>query len=1208
MSSASGASLDLVYVSDLFERFDSICGSCHGPSVDPPGLGGFQIRSANAFSTAMTADVLEHIKSDGPTGDPADDPMPPLSSPNGSPFSKRPPTDPVYEFAELVTQWLAVGSPQSFSPSGGASPDGGADAGATPSAYQLSTYVGDTMTNLGACIPSAGLVAAEQEKSQQLDAMFAGLVKATPGPGVTPAQIIGLPEHIGDTDLVSLDTATLARYGVVAFQPTYPLWSDSAGKLRFVRVPRGTSITFNKATQEFTIPPNTRFYKTFLKRIADTDGSFRYRKIETRLIVSRPDQIAPDGTATVTALFGTYQWNDDETDATLIETPLRSGLPFADTVLQYTTDEQLAADILATKPLLPLEALLEGGAARHYAIPSSDRCVECHMGSNSASFILGFRPVQIKRRPAGQGGIIDEPNQGPPGADELTQLQRLIDYGIISGVDSPDDILPLEQSEGSRQPRNGYELTAQGYMVGNCSHCHNPRGYPSVTNPVLVNVLNFLPGANGGVFQFPLERYSPRIGRGPGGGEPIPYITPSLMDQPSGEWNSTTVNSFDDDWNIDIVSPLASMPGNAIGYALYAPWRSLVYRNVDTPFAYEDNLALFPHMPMNTPGYDCRAKQIMGDWMVSIPSVRKNPEKPEFAVATAPFKFVGGTTVDDNAQPYVEASPGTPQYDGAVAAAQARLDMLHTGVNPGLSSDFVYSEYSYCPDTSDILDPQVTLDPVCHPVPTTDDSSPLTSVAPDHAHWVNTDLSQAPDPPGTFSVRRPDWPEVVAQQTFSAPVATCGETLAAATAAQDDVKTNVALLQSVNLTEDQAFRTYATTQVPFGLWEQNPGCNFSSIPTAGSFTWVSRPMWMGHVNAAPSAPVYMASPGQAVFQMICINCHGPDGAADGRLAVNLATMTGGNAIVANFRDGLFGPLSSPGLHRQEAFATSRLPEGLGQNWTNASVDDRAARYLAWMALGGTEVQIPLSILTIVGDTRVLGVKRTLPQGAISANMLSAAKAICSGILTGPLGANPQFDWKNGWFDVPPGLDSLPNFPLLIADNGDAELWMRLCSFNNPAPVRVVYPWGQTPPYASSGLMSSTALVDPAQYPQGCGLGTSGPYLVGDGGAPLTPPVPLTSSNLFPWCISPPDPNDASLFGSKLDAANSFVQQSNLPLCPVTVSKCGPCCWDSNRIDEWATRGAINAGLAVYTYVDGLVKNLSAGKGPQPTYDQCSALQ
>ena len=50
---------------------------------------------------------------------------------------------------------------------------------------------------------------------------------------------------------------------------TYPLWSDNAGRCKFIRVPRGQSVRFDAATQTFTIPLNTRFYKTFLKEVID---------------------------------------------------------------------------------------------------------------------------------------------------------------------------------------------------------------------------------------------------------------------------------------------------------------------------------------------------------------------------------------------------------------------------------------------------------------------------------------------------------------------------------------------------------------------------------------------------------------------------------------------------------------------------------------------------------------------------------------------------------------------------------------------------------------------------------------------------------------------------------------------------------------------------------------------------------------------------
>src|SRR5262249_17726468 len=130
-----------------------------------------------------------------------------------------------------------------------------------------------------------------------------------------PEEQVGLPATLDQTDLNTLDSAELARHGVIAYVPNYPLWTDDAGKLRYVRVPQGTSIKFNKETKTFDIPKNTRFYKTFMKKVLESDGVERYRKVETRLIVSRTGE---------DPLFGTYLWNEQETQATLHTEPLNN--------------------------------------------------------------------------------------------------------------------------------------------------------------------------------------------------------------------------------------------------------------------------------------------------------------------------------------------------------------------------------------------------------------------------------------------------------------------------------------------------------------------------------------------------------------------------------------------------------------------------------------------------------------------------------------------------------------------------------------------------------------------------------------------------------------------------------------------------------------------------------------------------------------------
>jgi hypothetical protein len=1162
------------FVEDLYTDFTAICGRCHG---QVQALGGFQIATQAQFQTSMTTDVLSHIQSNGGPTDP--DPMPPFDSSAGMPYSQRPDTDPVKQFAELVQQWLMDGSPASFVYT---LPSTASSQMTTVSTIPIpNAAIGNAMTNIGNCIPSPGLVGTEQTQSAALDSMFASATAMPAGPGVSAQQMIGLPLHLSETDLFTFDSATLAQYGVIAYAPGYPLWSDNAGKLRYIRVPRGTSVRFDEATQSFEIPPNTRFYKTFMKQIVDTDGSLRYRKIETRLIVSRPDQVNADGTTTPMGLFGSYQWNDDESDAVLVTLPLNSGDPFADTLFEYVTNAPLAADILSGNPADPEEALIEGNAARHYAIPSSQRCVECHEGSESHSFVLGFLPLQINRRPQGTSGVLEE-----AGPDELIQMQRFIDYGLISGMTSPSDVLPLEKSEGSRAPRNNYELLAQGYMLGNCAHCHNPGGYPSLQNPVLVDVLNFVPGPNSGIFQFSLETTSPRIFRGADGQTPIPYITPSLIDLP--RLNNGTGGPLDDVF----VSVTANPSGGVYEQmAWFAPWRSLIYRNTDNPFAYTDDFALYPHMPMNTPGYDPRAKQIFSDWMVSIPAIRKRPDVPEYAVysGVASGGIAFGSAVDWSPQPYVEVLPGDPRYSAAQVAAQQRLSILHTGINPDVATGpatAILSRYADRGDTADILDPAVLADPICTPVPVPEppqilgsSGGELNEPVPGHCHWFPSDSSQ---PPGPWSPRRPDWASVlVALQPDISPPA-CGGASAGQQGAETDESTAVTLLQSVTL---DSVTNYLTTPVPFGLWEQQSGCDFSSEPTVGSFTSANQPLWMSlDPGLSPDAPVYTQSPGQAVFKMICINCHGPIANADGRLAQNLAIMTGDLAQVADFRDGLFGPVGGAESNLHQVFGTSTLEAAVPSapaSWTGITDEDRASRYMAWMALGGTKVQIPIGILDIVAVTQVLDQHRQLQSSGLSANMLSSAKTLCSTLL-----GRQEYGDTKGFEPTNPVAYSAS----LIHSNGDAELWLQLCSLNNPPPIHVISANnGGVQQVFSDGLFvedqGGTQLLEASSYPAGAPVGdhrgNTVPYVANN---PNTGPDSQTPENLWPWCNAPGTNNGGPQCpDGAMSPANTFT---------------------SDDEEAWTVRGAINAGLGVFLYV----KSLETMSSPPPDYDQCQLLR
>ena len=663
------------------------------------------------------------------------------------------------------------------------------------------------------------------------------------------------------------------------------------------------------------------------------------------------------------------------------------------------------------------------------------------------------------------------------------------------------------------------------------------------------------------------------------------------MDQPRG----TTMNPAPDVF-MSAEQGAGEGGDEALGLGWYAPWRSLIYRNVDNPFAYTDDSALFPHMPMNTPGYDDRARQVLSDWMVSIPAVRKTPEVPEYAfVASNQAAPAFGNAVDWSQQPYVEVLAGDPRYAAATAAATQRLQILHSGLNPGVplaANGAAISRYAFPGLTEDIIDPSVSTH-LCNPVPLP--VFPKTSSAgglaaediPAHCDWVVTDTTQ---PPGAWSPRRPDWATVLVDlQTPQPPACPTGAEGEAATAVTElqDITLPPLASGAASAADGGSSGDYLTTPTPFGLWQQPEGasCDYSAQTTVQSvLNSPEPPLWMKALpSGAAGEHVYMSTPGQAVFNMICVNCHGPLADATGRLAQNLATMTGGLDLVADFRDGLFGPTSSPESNLDAVFSV--LPSTAPASWTSVTNDDRAARYMSWMALGGTQVTIPQGLLTIVSATPVLGLRRPLPPPITSANMLSTAKALCDSVL-GPT-ANDGFKFSR--------TDVTAYSTSLIPTIGDNELWIRLCSLNNPAPIHVIN--GRD---ASDGLTISQAFnsngsfvpgpsaylvpnPDPSTFPPGTPIGDHRGEVV-----PFTPNDP---TNFWPWCV-----ND--------DAQNTF-REMGYPVCPpaalTLANEFGNA--DPNQAEEWSVRGAINAGLAVFRYVQSLEKLTSA----PADYDQCELL-
>ena len=1133
------------------------CGDskCHGgegdPNAQPPDT--FQVTEDNFDQRATIGEeALARV-----TSSVEDEWMPPDEGDG----SKRKASHPYVVLAERLLAWQKAGFPDSFQLTLDAEPD----AGSSANAYLLSPKLGKALTNIGSCIPDqATMLSAAEQEMRDKDALFASLATSD-----------DLPDTLFETDLVALDSFQLGRRRVMSYAPTYPLYSDHAGKMRHVRVPVGKAIHYDETLRDFVIPDNTRFYKTFLKPVKDRNGNVGYRKMETRLIVVRQDEQLPDGSFRTRALRATYAWDRNETMARRVTDPFRDGTPAADRLCPYIVDEGVTRDP-AKNPIsdqvsetceymTPAEMKDPGsGQIRHYALPSTQRCDQCHMGSSSHSYVLGFTPWQVDRRANGEGGIYEDPLE-----DELDQLQRFIDYGIITGIKPGDAKLEESQAvaEPPRYPRNDYELTAQAYMMGNCAFCHNPNGFPVVQNPVLKS-FELFPGRTGGIFQFPLDKFSPRAKAGDAQNFRIPYIATTFADttNPSNRTIPKTVNPL----GVPVTDPQSYSPDyNAeTGTLSYlGVWGSLIWRNVYTPFTYEDHNAIFVHMPRNAAGYDCRAHKIMANWMLSIPSTpsigENASDQPTREVTDADatnLKKVAALQVADRLKAYAQSVTGQwcPSDDDLVDAK-----VILSARDPQTDHKLVAAPQDY-----GISGPRIRTD---YPF----DAVSERDTVPDHAHWVPTDTT---DPPGKWVPRRSDWKEVIVTR---------------AVAVEGPLAKVIDDLQQIHLSPEA--HAFALEELPTGLW--HPDCQATSAarasPVAGDLIadprggpgrrWLSAGADVLDQRVNLTDRVHLQNRGEVVFRQICQNCHGKDADSKSPLAATMLELTGGGTRVANFLDGLFGPRSAPGAYARQEFMID----------AGATPEDWQVRYMLFMGLGGTKATIPDVVLKLVATSPFYGHAVTAPGGNRTPNMLQSALGLCESVITASRSL--------GDGDSAPLMGA--NSPF-APTTGHYETWEALCNFENEPLVHAFRSNGTE--FVSNGL-TYRSKDDAGQwvYPTDA--------LVGDQQGHITRGI--QPSNVGAWCFMQPK-DDVERTKLVNWGIGQGIAESGLPLCPPEllaealgypvhrIGDGGPSdgpFTNATFKEHWIRRGAMNAGMSAYYFLNGIT---SGEITPNQPYDFC----
>jgi putative heme-binding domain-containing protein len=251
------------------------------------------------------------------------------------------------------------------------------------------------------------------------------------------------PRRLSETGLFVSTREHRPAPGVLPYEVIAPQWCDGASKERFLALPDLSQIDFEVITYPqpapgasagWKFPDGTVLAETLFVVTESGNPASRHR-IETRLLHN--EKLTGNEEVGDQYWHGyTYIWNDEQTDAVLLEDPQGR-----DSVLTIRD------------PKAP------GGKRQlNWHFPSRTECTVCH--NTAAKYILGLQTLQVNRahgntaanqlRTFEQLGLFTKPLPSPP--EEMT---RLVDY---------------------RDATQDLDLRARSYLHANCSHCHRKWG------------------------------------------------------------------------------------------------------------------------------------------------------------------------------------------------------------------------------------------------------------------------------------------------------------------------------------------------------------------------------------------------------------------------------------------------------------------------------------------------------------------------------------------------------------------------------------------------------------------------------------------------------------------------------------------------------------------------------------------------------------
>ena len=215
------------------------------------------------------------------------------------------------------------------------------------------------------------------------------------------------PQRLSQTGCVDATNPLLPAQDLIPYTPAAPFWSDGATKTRFIALPEGKNIQVAQ-DGDFVFPVGTVLVKNF-----DLDISPGLtRRVETRLMMHHDD-----------GQWGgySYKWNDQQTEATLLET----------------------AEVVR----------LSDTASWMY--PSRGDCMSCH--TEASHRVLGLETIQL-----------DTQAYYPTTNRLANQLDTLRHIGALENESNTQGFQALVPPDGE----GALADRARSWLHTNCASCH----------------------------------------------------------------------------------------------------------------------------------------------------------------------------------------------------------------------------------------------------------------------------------------------------------------------------------------------------------------------------------------------------------------------------------------------------------------------------------------------------------------------------------------------------------------------------------------------------------------------------------------------------------------------------------------------------------------------------------------------------------------